>query len=301
MSDRLASIVYAVLAVALLVLLALQAKPATEGRRPIGSAFRETTGHAWGGVLGITEALRHISDNYRTMISGRAEREKMQEQLGLLQAEHQRTYEIWQENLRLRELLDLREANEFPRGVVGRVFADLSSGPLHRAVSVDRGYTHGVSEGWIVLSRGALVGRLRNVQRNRSEVQLIVDPESGVGVRHELDRFAGILRGGNRNPSVFARLEYVPRDMPVAVGDTVVTSGLDGIFPPGLLVGYVRDMSGESPLAWRILVEVAADMTNLEEVLLVPPYNKPRTPRTIAPPVTPVVPIEGASGSGGGR
>jgi rod shape-determining protein MreC len=289
MSDRLATLAFIVLALMLLALMAAQAQR-LEGGYVVDHSFRTTTRPMWEGVLGIARSMQRIWENYLYVVGARREREQMLARVNKLEAEHQKTREVWLENQRLRQMLALREDDGFQQGVVGRVIADLSSGPLRRAVLIDRGTRDGIGRNWVVISRGALVGQVRDADSNSSEVMLVDDPDSGVGVRHQLDRFAGILRGGNRGPAMLSRLEYVPRDQAVAVGDAIVTSGLDGIFPPGLLVGHVRDMAAESQLTWRIAVELAADMSHLEEVLIIAPSHRPPTrltaprPEETAPP-----------------
>ena len=104
------------------------------------------------------------------------------------------------------------------------------------------------------------------------------DPDAAVAVRHREGRYVGILHGGGRGEAVVARLDYVPRDRPVVVGDTLVTSGLDRVYPPGLVVGTVRGLGGESPLTWSIRVELAFEGATLEEVLLVPPPERVEAP-----------------------
>lgn len=291
MSDRLALLAFVIMALLLLALMAAQAQRA-EAVSSLDRSFKATARPVWEGVLGVAGGLQRVWENYLYVVGVRKEREQLLAKVNQLEAERQQTREIWLENQRLRQLLALKDESAFPKGVVARVVADLSSGPLRRAVLVNRGDRDGISTGWVALSRGALVGRVSSVAGHSAEILLISDPDSGVSVRHQLDRFVGILRGGNRGPAVMARLDFVPRDQAVAVGDTVVTSGLDGVFPPGLLVGYVREMEGNSPLSWGILVEVAADAAHLEEVMLVPPTYRPPTPpserapiQTVAPPV----------------
>jgi rod shape-determining protein MreC len=303
MGDRLATIVFVSFAVLLLVLMAAQAQR-METVSAMGQSFRGTTGQAWQGLLGVAGGVQRIWENYLYVVGARHDREALLEKINHLEVERQRANEISQENIRLRRMLDLKDESAFPEGVMARVVADLSSGPLRRAVLVDRGSSSGIGPGWVVIARGALVGRVRTVESGSAEVLLISDPDSGVAVRHQLDRFAGILRGGNRGPAILSRLEYVPRDQAVAVGDAIVTSGLDGVFPPGLLAGYVRDMYGDSPLTWRISVELAVDLSNLEEVLLVPAQHRPPTPRTapVAPrPVPPPPPDPAAATTRGAR
>jgi rod shape-determining protein MreC len=281
MSDRRVFLVFVVLALALLALTAGQvhrgdgASALTHGLRVASSPLVESV--AW-----ISVEVRQALRGYADLRGARAERDLLLERVRQLEAERQLYAEAFRENERLRRMLDLSAARGIGPGVGARVVADLSAGPLRRAVLVDRGTDAGVWAGWVALDGGALVGRVRDATARSSEVLLIADPDSGVAVRHQEGRFSGILRGANRGSPRLARLDFIPRDQSVAVGDAIVTSGLDGVFPPGILVGHVRGLSGEAPLTWEITVEVASDTSVLEEVLLVPPV-RPQGPPPEAP------------------
>jgi rod shape-determining protein MreC len=263
------SLIYLGTALALLALMGAQV------RRPDGTTALQAVGSLLlrpisATLLGSVNAVRSAWTGYVDLVGARQERDALVARVERLERERLRQRELVLENRRLRELLDLRE-EVFPDGVVARVLAHLGGGPLRHAVLVDAGRRDGVVRGWVALDRGAVAGRVTAVSGSSAEVLLVVDPESAVAVRHQEGRFAGILQGGNRGAARLAPLEYVPRDQAVAVGDAVVTSGLDGLFPPGLLVGHVRELRGGSPLTWEILVEVEVDPSALEHVLLVPP------------------------------
>ncbi|UCF68013.1 MAG: rod shape-determining protein MreC [Acidobacteriota bacterium] len=267
MTDHHARVLFVVAALALLVVMAAQVRR-DDGQSALSHAARMVVSPIVDVTLGGAERLSRAWDGLIALRAARRERDELRERVERLEEERIRYREALQENARLRELLDLTTQPGYEQGVVARVCANVSGGPLRHAVLVDRGSKHGVSSGWVAIRGGALIGRLVVVTRRHAEVMLILDPDSGVAVRHQLDRYAGVLRGGNQ---ATARLEYVPRDHPVAVGDAIVTSGLDGLFPPGLLVGHVRELFADSPLTWRIHVEVTFSPETLEEVLLVPP------------------------------
>lgn len=269
MTEKAAHITFLFLALGLLALMATQVRRGSESA--LGSTLRNATGPVTEGVLKAAGGVQGVWDNYVNLRSVREESQKLREQLDKSATEHARFAELYQENQRLRELLDMKAQPAFPQGRVARVISVLNSGPLQRALMIDRGLGDGITRGWVAVYRGMLVGRVTEVAGGNAEVMTLFDPESGVGVRHQLDRYTGVLRGGNQGPAELTRLMFVPRDTQVAVGDPLVTSGLDGAFPPGLLVGFVRDLAEEDLLTWTITVEPAVDPLEVEELLLVPP------------------------------
>lgn len=274
MSERQVFFIYLAVALLLLALMAYQVRTAG-GRDALTHGLRLATSPVVEGVAGAAGGVRGFFRDIADLRTARRERDQLRREVDRLRGENLRLAEAGRENERLRRLLDLRGDPLFSRGVAARVLADLGGGPQRRAILVDRGWRDGVGPGWVAVRGEALVGRVLDAQPGSSEVLLIVDPDSGVAVRHEKERFSGVLRGGNRGPSYMARLEYVARDQAVAVGDALVTSGLDGLFPPGLMAGYIRELRGDSPLTWKIMVEVAAQPSTLEEVLLIPPHRTP--------------------------
>lgn len=272
MSERQVFLVYLAASLLLIALMAYQVR-LSGGRDALTHGLRLATSPVVEGVAGAAGGVRGFFRDLADLRSARRERDRLRREVERLRGENFRLAEAGRENERLRRLLDLRSDPLFARGVAARVLADLGGGPQRRAILVDRGWRDGVGPGWVAVRGEALVGRVLDAQPGCAEVLLIVDPDSGVAVRHEQQRFSGVLRGGNRGPSYLARLEYVARDQTVAVGDALISSGLDGLFPPGLLVGYIRDLRGDSPLTWKITVEVAAAPGTLEEVLLIPPQR----------------------------
>ncbi|RMG48939.1 MAG: rod shape-determining protein MreC [Acidobacteria bacterium] len=269
MSERQSRYVFVAAAVSLLVLMAAQIQR-PGGGTALGHALRVATAPLVRTVLGVARGVSGLWHGYIDLVGVRADRDRLAARVARLEQERQRYEEVFRENRRLRELLDLRGDAGWGEGVVARVIGTVPGGPLRRALLVDRGSSSGVARDWVAVHRGALVGRVVEVTGSTAEVRLILDPDSGVAVRHEADRYAGILRGGNAGT---AHLDYVPRFRPVSVGDALVTSGLDGVFPPGLLVGHVRELFADSPLTWGIEVEVAFDPDRLEELLLIPPLG----------------------------
>src|ERR1700722_8728859 len=125
-----------------------------------------------------------------------------------------------------------------------------------------------------VLTRDGVVGKVLHVYRSTSLVLLIDDQTSGVGTILEKSRLQGILRGTSPGAVV---LEKIMSDENVPVGEQVLTSGGDGIFPKGLTVGTVTQVSTGSELFLNIRVRPAADLSRLEEVLVVTKVDEKQT------------------------
>lgn len=186
---------------------------------------------------------------------------------------------------RLRGLLELREALPFETlaaRVVGR-----EGVPWFRTLTIDRGRAHGVVLDAPVLSATGVVGRVFALGPNAARVQLLLDRDAGVGVLIERSRVAGVVAGQVRGPAAGTSellLKYVPARADVVVGDQVVTSGVDRIYPKGLLVGRVRSLGEEGGLFRDIRVEPSARFDRLEEVLVVKQTTADLSaPETVAP------------------
>lgn len=134
-----------------------------------------------------------------------------------------------------------------------------------REVFLDRGRNQGVRPGMAVITTAGIAGKVEVVHDSTSMILLISDPEAGAGIVLGRSGELGVLRGTGR-PT--CRVEYVGRDVAVARGDPVFTSGLDGIFPRGLPVGRVVAVR---PRAETQFVEVRpfADLDHISEVLVV--------------------------------
>jgi rod shape-determining protein MreC len=130
---------------------------------------------------------------------------------------------------------------------------------------LDQGLDAGITRDCAAISADGVVGRVVQVSRKTSVLQLITDYDSGVGVLLENSRAQGVLKGEGRGE---AFIEYVGSSEKVVVGERVLTSGLDQIYPKGLLVGYVVGSSPAKQIFQKIDVAISANVLKLEEVLV---------------------------------
>lgn len=168
------------------------------------------------------------------------------------------------ENERLRKLVDFVEARELESigaRVIGRPINAWDGSLL-----LDRGTDDGVENGMPVLAPEGLLGQVVEVTRRSARVRLITDQRSGVAAMLQRTRVEGIVRGSIEGA---LSLEYVSRETTVTVGDVVLTSGMGGVYPKGLLIGEVSDVILDAnDLFPNIVVRPTAQFQDFEEVIV---------------------------------
>ena len=168
-------------------------------------------------------------------------------------------------NLRLRKLLDLKN-KAFARSISATVIGN-SASTWFQSLTINKGTKQGIRKGMAVISPSGIVGQIWSVAPNGSKVLLATDHNSGVDVIAQRTRARGIVSGSlDRGPV----MEYVTRNESIREGDRLITSGLDNVFPKGLLVGTVGKVQENSyGLFQDVSVRLAVDPERIEEVLVV--------------------------------
>jgi len=144
------------------------------------------------------------------------------------------------ENRRLRELLGLRERAQV-EGIGAQVLYDAAD-PYTRRVVIDRGQTHGVKAGAPVIDEAGVLGQVTRVYPLVSEVSLLVDPDQAIPVLNARTGLRSIAFGQPSRSGDSMELRYTVANADMAVGDLLTTSGVDGVYPPGLAVARVTDI-----------------------------------------------------------
>ena len=164
---------------------------------------------------------------------------------------------------RLQTLLAFKE--QFISRTVAAQVIGSSGSDLSRIVYIDKGENAGIKRDMAVMTADGIVGKVLLVYPSVSQVLLISDQSSGVGAILEKTRLQGVLRGTANGEVV---LERVMADEQVPVGENVLTSGGDQIFPKGLPVGTVTKVGTGKELFLNIKIRPAADLSKLEEVMV---------------------------------
>lgn len=215
-------------------------------------------------LVSTSHGVRNVWRNYVYLRGVRHENRDLKEQVERLRIEQVRLSEDAAQARRLQVLLGFKE-QFISQTVAAQVIGSSGSDQSH-VVYIDKGASDGIKPDMAVITPDGIVGKVLRVYHASSQVLLINDPDSGVGAILESSRLQGILRGTAAGEIM---LRYVMSDEKVVAGERVLTSGGDRIFPKGLPVGVVQQTNPGSDLFLNIRVKPAADLSRLEEVLVV--------------------------------
>ena len=215
------------------------------------------------GISGMSRGLSELWGEYVNLRHTRQRNTSLEERLTLMNVRLQQLEEAGIQNHRLRGLLDLKEGMGV-NSVAAIVIGNNSTGLSH-TILLDRGSEAKIEPNMGVISATGVVGRVWTVSTGVSKVQLITDVAAGTAVLVQRTRVQGILLGAGAD---LCTLEYVLRADDVRKGDLLVTSGLDGIYPKGLAVAEVWEVSGSGGLLRRITAVPRVEFNHLEEVLV---------------------------------
>ncbi len=221
-------------------------------------------------VGAVVRGMKGAWRGYVDLRGAHAESQRLEERVQYLELLLQERQHQARESERLREILDLREI--LPLQTVAAEVVSRDGLPWYRTLTIDKGRADGVELEAPVLSPTGVLGRVIERGVHAAKVQLLLDSQSGAGVMIERSRVSGIVSGQVGVEGAVASdlvMKYVPEMTDVAAGDVVVTSGLDRIYPKGLVVGRVRSVSRGTGLFKEILVEPSARFDQVEEVLVV--------------------------------
>jgi len=235
---------------------------------------------------GVNAAVGGVAEAWRGWAFHRATYEQnrqLEDQVRRLEAQLQERSHRALEADRLRELLGLRQV--LPLETVAADVVSRDGVPWFRTLTLDKGAADGVAPNAPVMSATGVVGRVIAVGPHAARVQLLLDRDSGAGALIERSRVGGVVSGQVAAADAGSGdlvLKYVPERADVKVGDVIVTSGLDRIYPKGLVIGRVLFVGQGSGLFREIRVEPSARFERLEQVLVVhrPPESL-ETPESV--------------------
>jgi len=234
-------------------------------RDPLASLVLEIFSPLQGAVTWIQDGIGDVWHGYLSLISVRRQNELLRARVDSLEADLVRLAEVEHSNQRLRDLLSFR--SQLEGKVLGARIIARDPLPWFRTLTVDLGEKDGIRPGMAVLAPRGVVGRVTQVSRSAARVLLLTDHNSGIEAIVQRSRARGIVQGTQEHG---CRMNYLARDVDVVAGDRIVTSGLDGIFPKGIIIGEIADVSLEHRGLLRSgAVIPSVDLDALEEVLIV--------------------------------
>ncbi|HEY3304385.1 MAG TPA: rod shape-determining protein MreC [Candidatus Binatia bacterium] len=242
--------------------------PATRGQMradPIGPLLIALMRPFQSGIQMTVGGIKDVYFNYAALRGLGVENEKLKARIQQLETERNRLLEDEATNKRLRELMEFRA--ELPPGAVTASVTANSASTWFHSLLIDKGKSAGVEKGMAVVSHLGVVGQVVSVTSRNAKVLLVTDSHSGVDAIVQRSRARGIVAGSLENGPI---MKYVKRSDDLQEGDRLVTSGLDGVFPKGLLVGTISKVNKKSiGLFQHVEVTLAVDPLRLEEVLVV--------------------------------
>ena len=214
-----------------------------------------------GGVRELQEIFRYIRGIRDMALENRA----LSEEIVYLRGEVRMARELERDNQMLRDLLGF--VRRFPNRLVSCEVVGRDSTGWWQTARLDKGMLAGVAEGRAVITTAGLIGRTVAVSDRTADVLLLSDPSCKVSVRLARSGVFGVVAGlgAKAGEQPACRMDFISQTADVQEGDEVVTSGLGGLFPKGLLVGRVRRVEmHEAGLYQTAWIDSAANLGELE-------------------------------------
>ena len=209
-------------------------------------------------------AVKGVWRGYFAIVSAAKENTKLKRELARAMESLSRYKELELENIRLKKFIHFQGIEEdtvIAAKVIGR-----DPSPWFRTIMIDKGAKDGLTRGLSVLVSEGIVGQIVAVSNRYSRVVLITDRNSAVDALVQTSRARGIVKG---NDTDLCSFRYVLRKNKIEPGDMIISSGLDGVFPKGLRIGWVVELKeNSSQLFQEITIKTCVDFDRLEEVLV---------------------------------
>jgi rod shape-determining protein MreC len=206
-----------------------------------------------------------IWDKYTDLLNVREENEQLRQELLQYKTANIEYREAVATNVRLQKLLELKES--LPPPTLSAEIVGKDPSLWFRTFTINRGSSDGVQKGMPVVTVEGVVGQVLTSSPNYSKVLLATDPNSAIEVITQKTRVQGIVKGSG--PETF-NLHYVLKSAEVEKGDYVLTSGLGGVFPKGLMVGTVAEITkSRRGMFQNIAVKPAVDFSQLEYLIII--------------------------------
>jgi rod shape-determining protein MreC len=216
------------------------------------------------GVSVLSRFIVRKWEKYIDNVGHYEENKVLKSNIAKLREENFRLSETELQNKRLRKLLNFRSEDEY-EVIAANSIAVSPSAIKSQVIIIDKGSRHGLIKGMPVKTHEGVVGKVYIVGKSSSEVLLITDSLSAVDSYVQRSRERGIIKGDG---SKWCVMEYLEKASDIIVGDKIVTSGKDGFFPKGILLGTVVEIfSTGGNIKAKIRPNI--DINSVEEVLVI--------------------------------
>jgi rod shape-determining protein MreC len=253
---------FVVLAVVCLTLLTWKVK----SRMPVAlfeSAVLSMTQPVQRAVTWTTQGVKGIWGSYISLVHVQQENARLREEIRWLRQENHRYLETYLQYQRLQRLLNLRE--QVPHDVVVSEVVGRNSNNWTEIIYINKGTRDRIVKGLPVVTHEGLVGQVIHAAPGLSQVMLLTDFRSGVDALVQRTRISGIVSGRGRN---VAELRFLPVGADLQPGDRLISSGMGGVFPKGLIIGEVNEVHANGRQSHHVEIQPGVDFSHLEEVMV---------------------------------
>ena len=218
----------------------------------------------------LTSTTSYVSDafdHYFFLVETSKENDRLLLKVNLLSKKNNELIERNKLLERSDNLIEFLDKDERPFVIAKVIGYDATQ--WSKVIFINRGTNHKVQKNSSVMNNAGVIGHVIHSSPNSSKVLLITDSRSAVDSLFQETRESGITVGTGEN---ICKMKFVPISAKINLGDKVVSSGLGGVFPKGLVVGRVVDIVKQSQELFQdIMVEPSADLSNIEEVIVLLP------------------------------
>ena len=215
------------------------------------------------GATWTTRSLSEVWGNYIYLVGVQRDNQRLREEIKWLRQENHRFLEAYLQYQRLQQLLNFRE--QTPLDVVAAEVVGRNSNTWTEIIYINRGTRDKVAKGFPVVTHDGLVGQVIYAASGLSQVMLLTDFRSGVDALVQRTRASGVVAGRGRD---LAELKFLPVGADLKPGDRLISSGMGGIFPKGLIIGVVKDVPRNGRQTQQVEIQPSVDFVHLEEVLV---------------------------------
>ena len=240
------------------------------GENPITVGIRTVTSPIRTGFSYIAGEITGFRDFIIDMRAYKADNERLEAENIELKRQNRDVAVYREENERLKALLDLQDSMTQYSTVAARVIA-YSDSNWYDTVEINKGAINGISVGNAVITPEGVVGRVTEVGPTYSVVTTLLDPSAAIGIRISRTGGNGLVEGDEQlSRQMQCQLTFLDRSTPVIIDDVVETSGTGGIYPPGLVIGTIINISADSTGSLiNAVVSPAVEFDSLQDVLVI--------------------------------
>ena len=218
-------------------------------------------------LTSATSSISDVFDHYFFLVETSKENDRLLLKVNLLSKKNNELIERNKLLERSDNLIEFLDKDERPFVIAKVIGYDATQ--WSKVIFINRGTNHKVQKNSSVMNNAGVIGHVIHSSPNSSKVLLITDSRSAVDSLFQETRESGITVGTGEN---ICEMKFVPISAKINLGDKVISSGLGGVFPKGLVVGRVVDIVKQSQELFQdIMVEPSADLSNIEEVIVLLP------------------------------